>query len=1497
MNESKAGGFPVAHIKDLLRADEDVNVGSDAVNSCLDHLENLKEKFNQKLTSRMKSIKRKTIRRSDVDTTLTSIGIDTDKEFPNPRLTKAASKRFFEAKNLELWVSGGALFMLKNSLEAYIREIGGISRIYIAELNRKTINSQAVLKAIESISPTISLSYIEFMNKIWSKNELKEIGALYSLELSGTKEKMVEFLYNLGISLNDIIDRMEGKIGFGELKKRMIRNDFPVPLSFPNILTWVEQPIIQIMDVDTLHKEVLQDDQTNESILDMIEENIEKSNRDKIEELESEDLNRVLEEKFDYGEILTEANQLKLHEIISNFIPLSTLRKIDEDLDLDLDFTNEKKKLADDFTKTGISITYFLREVPNKHLKEFLRVLNLPVGGNNKSLIERILSAIEFADYDISHDDVIFAIQGDDFMKQREEEKKTEELLFTKIRDYSGSLKLEILLLIESFSFIVTEKILVEKYTEGGREPLSFYGPIGSLLRDGIITVDVLKEEKEYYVPKHILESLKSALLEVKKDIEKWKGAVDDLPNSSKFLLSLVCSYGEAVNLLEIREKFKEIYRTSKTWSSARERLRERALIVERYDEGNDEQVIHAPRLICPILSGILKTYKEKILSDKQEELKRQKETLELDITKYTAGEKELLYILINSGGQVEKTSLRNIFTTPPGTCYTYKTLLRYLFKLKKEEIGDETLISEEIDSETNETIVKLNYGNAESLKRSIEESLFNINLEKEFDNFSDSAKTMIKIILDEGGSILVKNLRKIYLEYYPGPTFYKTFSLLDELLLAEGMNSSGDSLMLIPDVFLADIDAFFLKNPIDIRSREYEKVEVEDFILNLYSSKSLRRISDDFEIFSDIEDLTILKKLIHEYGFPLIQLMVEIIPKNELVIICIDNQISHTGSKQKLVTRILDSDLIKRDENINLEGELRAAIERLKSKLGVKVEKDEELILAQGWAELLDATTLFESIAPEISKEEMNQKAKELDLTYSGTKLQKLREIFVSSELSYDLLIEMFLNDNSLSNLRLALNNNEITKQDVSELLIRGIPGLPDKNKKYEINEFLELLLKSDLQEVSLDFGLKKSGTKQELINNLHDNFNEKTKAFLQAILRKNSGWVTSINKKYSLDIRGINIVGQLIKILGYEERDEKIEEGEVQDSQVSDRTYSKDLLGLRQLITDTVIEEEVEEALYTSNVDDFDNLAIINVFPFLQELSAITIRKLVKEVDMPIDLNRDRKMLKEKLMSWFNVPVPSKSDRSKAEDLRSLGLRNLPALAFGVSSFSRGWITEGFKRSFRGNLYKRLLDKLSEETKNDNNVKGYMFEVSLAKCLEKLKSKELEIGILYAKPYVDYDNYTLKPSESDGRIVFKRTKREKEINLLYDCKAYPDGFQAVINKNFKVYTGYIREESQASNIDFKGIIIFAPKFTYSKQKLEEKMNSDPFLTDKTVILFHANALAALYNAEYNQPGILKLFPWYQFMNFSNRFIEVEKNDIDKAINSARRSMEKYST
>ena len=56
-------------------------------------------------------------------------------------------------------------------------------------------------------------------------------------------------------------------------------------------------------------------------------------------------------------------------------------------------------------------------------------------------------------------------------------------------------------------------------------------------------------------------------------------------------------------------------------------------------------------------------------------------------------------------------------------------------------------------------------------------------------------------------------------------------------------------------------------------------------------------------------------------------------------------------------------------------------------------------------------------------------------------------------------------------------------------------------------------------------------------------------------------------------------------------------------------------------------MFEEEVEEALYTSNVDDVDNLALINVFSFLQELSAITIRKLVKEV----------RQLKAAIIEWW--------------------------------------------------------------------------------------------------------------------------------------------------------------------------------------------------------------------------------------------------------------------
>ena len=93
-----------------------------------------------------------------------------------------------------------------------------------------------------------------------------------------------------------------------------------------------------------------------------------------------------------------------------------------------------------------------------------------------------------------------------------------------------------------------------------------------------------------------------SGIYGLKEDLEKWKGAVNDLPNSSRFLLSIVCSYGEAVNVLEILEKFKKVFKASQTWSTARERLRERNLIVEKFDEEKEERVIFAPKRICPIL-------------------------------------------------------------------------------------------------------------------------------------------------------------------------------------------------------------------------------------------------------------------------------------------------------------------------------------------------------------------------------------------------------------------------------------------------------------------------------------------------------------------------------------------------------------------------------------------------------------------------------------------------------------------------------------------------------------------------------------------------------------------------------------------------------------------------------------------------------------------------------------------------------------------------------
>lgn len=1490
MIKSESYNFPVAHVKDLLRYSEDIQIGKDAVDNCLQHLKNVENKFQIKIDSVMKRAKRKKIMSNDVSKVLSALNIDFSMTFPDPRLTKADIKRFMGAKILKWWMSEDAVDLLRHSLEGYIRKIGEMATIYITELNRKTLNEQAIKKALSSMKKRLSIPYLDFITKIYSKEDLIKFGNIFKLSLKGTKENMTKSLYDMGISLDILLSSGSKTLDFTDLRNRMIKSDFPIPKNIQDIIKWVEKPKIKIDQID----QVDEDDEKgiSEDLIEVIEEEIEKQQNEMMEAKDSKEIDDILEGEFDYSSLFNENNNLILHEILSKLVPAASLRRLNDELDLDIDLNLEKEKYLPDFIKSGISIVYFLKEVPNKHLKEILRRLKLAVSGNKKTLVERILNSVDFIDYDVSHDDIIFAIQGDEFLKERDEEKKKEELLYTKIRDYSGSLKLELLLLIESFNFKVKENDLRDKFIETGRDNLAFYGPLGGLLRDGIIMTDFLKEDKEYYVPDLLLDSLKSALAEVKNDLEKWKGAVEQLPNSSKFLLSTICSYGEVVNINEIREKFREIYRSSSTWTSARERLKERNLIVEKLDEEREEQVIYTPKKICPILSGLLKSYKDKILSEKQEQLDSQKEDqrFTIELNNFTRGERELLYMILNSGGYVEKTVLRAAFTNPPGICYSNHSFLRYISKLKQERVSNkEFLLIEEKDSDSNELVLILNISDAEDLKNSLEESLFKSNIENAFNNFPDSVKALARLIIDEGGSMLLKDLRKKYLEFYSSSTFYKAFALLEESIFSEGIHSSGDPMILIPDIYTSEIEKYFLKYPIELTTKAYEKIELEDFILNSYSSKTFRKISDSLNIFQDLEDKSILKKLLYELNLPVIPLLTEIIPKKELKTFCKDNNLPIYGTKPELLQRIFKSDLISGIKGVILEGDLDSAIEKSAQPIK-KPPISEKKSSKEDWKDLFDSTLLFEAITKKVLKDDLKKKAKELNVKYGGNKMQLIREIFIMSDKNYNELIKMFVSDDVLMSLRDSLNHKGLTNSDIMKLIESGsLNGLPGKNKTFTLEDLLDVLIKPDLKKICENLNLKKGGNKKELIARIDDSLKSEVKKGLKTILRILPDWTNLINGKYDLKIPNKNAIDYLLKLIGIVE---KVKTTKKVIKKSLSKKYEKNISGFIDLVEDTVKPDIYQFILDDLGLDDLKEIKSNQVSKFLQDIGVLNLTKMADSISI---LENKTDVKKLKILEWFGFYVETIDEISKMETLKTLDLKNRKPMASGIVDFASGNIKKGFEKSF-GPEAKKLLRKLSDEIIRDNAVKGFLFEVSVSHCLNFLMPN----GLNDVKAYLDYDNYQDKPAEADGRIrILIPGDDEDEIaDFLYDCKAYKDGYKPVLSKNFNVYTDYIRIESKRARregIMIKGLILFAPKFSFKKYKLEEKMNTKDFLKNKSIILFRANALLRLYEAEFYERGVLKHFPWDYVINLNNRVIEINKEDIERALTEAKRIKRRY--
>lgn len=1482
-------------VYNLLKGEKDIHIGAEANILCIKLIEKFSESIKNKVIIYVNEQKRKVIKSNDIEEIIKNYKIDYNYSDVDTSIPFTQIRNLLQSNN-DLKLSPNAISLFQIFLEKVIRLVGDLSAKVIFTYGRKTLDQDSITRAFQSLFWDEKISYKQFLLDIFTIEELKDQCIKNNLPKSGTKQELVEKLYENHVDLSKIF----ANYSFSELQTKIIKTNFPVPLNLEQLFEWID-------NVSTLP--LIKDEKFDNTDLDshkisdenlILKQELEEKKED-LEELE------ILEKKMDYSKFFMENNEkLTLREIVRELISIRSLRSINIECDLDIDFSDNKDEIIDKFFQSGISITYFLKLLLLKDLREILKIIGVKISGNKIELVERLLSSIEFIDYDVSHDDIIILLQGKEFIKERDAKKKQEEIIKSKIRNYTGSIKLDLLKIIVELNFEVKDKDLVKKYIELGRDSRSFQNVIGGLLRDGFIFVKPFEEETTYYVPEELQQIIIDTLNEIEVQMKELEGIINELPPSPLILLSLVCGYGEPVDIMVIKEKFFQAYRSNQTWYKSRQMLKERNLIRENFDEENEMNVIYSPKLICPVLNGLMSKKKDIILKAEKEELKSFETSFITlpSIENYSRGTQQLLYMIINSGGNVLKQSLRIAFTSHAAYGHSDNSFLRYIRILKKDNV-----IEEEKDPDSKETLINLLITNLEELKTDLEENIFDFPIEFIIELLPNSALAMLKIIIHNGGSMPKNELRRQYLKYFSTTSYYNSINSLDNDVLTEGISNSGQLIIFLPNCLIDEIERYFIENPLDLEEKEINNLTIEDIILNLYQPMKLKNVAQLYEISAEQDDNVILKELLYTKHVPLLPLIEKIVSKNELIKICKENQISCSGNKADLIDRILSINKYEIDENIERNGEIKSkniTTSLDDSDVGEKLldNKDEDLEIK------LDKDLVLEAISSCWSKTNLQEESIKLNLRKSGNKSQIIDEIFFSSDISYENLIETFISDEVLSYINSQLNVNNIKKADIITYVKSDKLQFPEKNVKYNIHELLETLTKYDLKLIAKELKVKFGGNRTELIDQIITNSVIPIQEKIKFILKLNPHWAFILNNKLNLLIPEKNSLNAILKVLGEESNtDLKTEDEKVKKKSKPSEKIEKDLGGLLKVIDSTISRENLEMALDDLELNDLEEINTPkSLYRFLNVLGIGDIKEIIKQSDIIVDLNVIKKkseMIKT-LCEKFNIPLIIEYENAKdsiTQRMAKLKLNVRFHLANGLSNFARGYIIEGLKQIPNVAEQKQFMDSLHRNNLNDPSVQGFLFEVSVFHALKNLaNNNELVHGIKQVEPEIDFNNFQNKDSNADGNIRIKIRDENAEnlvsIDCLYDCKSRKDGFSP--NDDYLKFIKYLKdvkiknlERDEKKN--WRCFIVFSSIFKVNTKILTKKIKEFDESNKFLLILWEAKSLRQLWNENLiNGNELVKYIDWKRIFDFDQKIIHIDEAFINPIIKEAIRDLEK---
>jgi histone H3/H4 len=1231
---------------------------------------------------------------------------------------------------------------------------------------------------------------------------------------------------------------------------------------------------------------------------------------DSEEETQKEEL-AIAQQTQDYTTFFSDSHTLILHNILDHLVSHSRLQSIVTNHDLDFDLTGTKTALITNLMGSGISIVYFLRELKMKDIRGLIQILKIKKSGNKTDVIARILNNVTFSDYDIAHDDIVLLLQGEEFLRQREMNKRQEEIITSRVKNYSGSIKLEILTILQEFNYKASEEDIKTKYSALGRKEVSFYGVMGGLLRDGIVFVDPYQENTQYYVPEEIIPQVEVALDYIQKQRAELEGIVNELPTSALILLHITCSYGDAVNILHIREQYEQYYRARSTWNKARQLLKERNLLEENFDEEADITVIYSPRAICPILTGLLSQKKMQMLQAQQEQFTQESQQTEekhIDISQFSQGTQEILYLILKSGGSIEKELLRNAVTTPPGVAYSNGSFLRFLRILKKEN-----LISEEKDEQVKTPFIYSQIEDPAAIIEQIEISLFDFDIEKEFEKLSKSALGLLKILTDAGGSMLLKDLKKSYTKYYSYTTYYKNFHTLDKLWLTEGITHTGEYITGLPDLLISDCENYFTLNPVELLEKEAKEQQIEDYLNTNYLLKNLRRISKNYLVSQDQSDISLMKELLYDLNIPLIPFAAQIIPKPELVATCKAHTLPFSGSKKALIQRIIEAKIFSIPSDLVLEGELapkQPPAEVKNGRLEVKPSKPTPE-MAQEF--LLDKDLIFEAILRTTGKGVLRDLAQEYKVAKSGSKLTVLENIFFKSDRPYEDIISQLVQTETLNYMSSQLEKATMALEDVVQIpSLKGF-GFPRKNIHLSFGEVFGVVSKKDLWLLAKKAEQKSSGNKLKILENL-EKATQIYPVLVDLLLEINPEWPNLIQSKLNVvlprkspsdSIRSLMEPSDLshtqtpISPIEPENKPSLMEQHPI-------TFFSQNIEGFIQLIQETYSASEIEEGLEVINFPSIQAISQLNdLTEILEDGPKNHIKQMIRKLNLSVDFGTviKRKDLLRVLFSHFKLEtslLESQAIGAISQRLANVNLQNRTELRHGLSYFARGNVKEGLKNIKTGK--KVILNQFTQNELTGSSIKGIFFEAATYQSIKYLVNpKEKGSGITKIHPYANFTNYQDKDEGADGRIEVQLLKEEslRSFFCLYDCKARKNPFSP--NKGFPKFISDLDLEvkesiRQGMDRNWQFFIVFSSKFAVNISTLKNKIKRLNYSPPKTLILWEASALRSLirFIMDYSRESMIKFIDWNSIFDYSELVVMVDDQLIKKLTRKAKKKFDR---